>query len=329
MANPGTGSRGGWADRPRPRIGPHYFRAHGHGNDYLVLEEGEGPLLTVAAVQRICDRHRGPGGDGVVVVESERGDSAPAPGDAGEEGLVRLRMFNPDGGEFERSGNGLRIAAAWLRRQNRVGSDPFQALVGGERVRMRISAPDRAGIFDAAVEMGRATVPAAAPFVAPDALTADGRVALELIAADSRVRTLHALPVAVGNPHAVIFGARWTHAEVVHFGPQVAVHPAFPQGTNVQFVQEPRGRRIELRIWERGVGHTLSSGTSASAAVVAAVRAGLLAPGRAIVSMEGGAMEVTVEADWRVELRGPVQEICTGTLAPGLLAGEGDVGGEP
>ncbi len=327
------GSAGATTNRPRPRIRPHFFKAHGHGNDYLVFEEGDGPVLTAEAVRRICDRRRGVGSDGIVVVEAGRrgmgrgevavaegaGVGAALPG-TGEVGPVRLRMFNPDGGEFERSGNGLRIAAAWLRRRRQVGGDPFPVRVGGDRVEMRVGAADQSGVRDAAVEMERAEFPVGPPFVAPGAVGRDGRVRLAVDRPKKEERVVRAVAVSIGNPHAVIFGEGWTRGEIVRLGPRIATHPAFPQGTNVQFAEPPRGRRLRIRIWERGVGHTLSSGTSACAAVAAAVRTGRLAPGRATVAMEGGAMEVTVSADWRVGLRGPVQDICTGTLAPGLLA---------
>ncbi len=330
--DPGRDAAGGAPmDRLRPRIGPRFFKAHGHGNDYLVFEEGDGPVLTGDRVRRICDRRRGVGSDGIVVVEAggragqeaRPGTGRGGEGDrrtalAGEAMPVGLRMFNPDGGEFERSGNGLRIAGAWLRRQRRVGDDPFPVRVGGDRIEMQVGAADGAGVRDAAVEMGRADFPDGLPFVVPGAVGRDGRIRLELAAPDGGTRVLRAVAVSIGNPHAVVFGDSWTHPGIVHFGAQIAAHRAFPQGTNVQFAEPPRGRRLRIRIWERGVGHTLSSGTSASAAAVAAMRRGLLAPGRVTVAMEGGAMEVTVSADWRVGLRGPVQDLCTGTLVPGL-----------
>ena len=138
-----------------PQLGPAFFKAHGHGNDYLVLEEGEGPALTAALVRRICDRHRGPGGDGIVVVRA-----------GWRSGEPRLRMFNPDGGEFERSGNGLRIAGVYLRRRGRVGDEPFSVVVGGDRVWLRVTGPDVRGVWDVRADMGRVTFPDGPPFVA-------------------------------------------------------------------------------------------------------------------------------------------------------------------
>ncbi|MXX71772.1 MAG: diaminopimelate epimerase [Gemmatimonadetes bacterium] len=298
--------------RTRPRIGPAFFKAHGHGNDYLVFEEGAGPELTELLARRICDRHRGPGGDGIVVVEKVPGGAEP-----------RLRMFNPDGGEFERSGNGLRIAGVHLRRLEREGDDWFPVTVGGDRVRLRVAGPDATGVWDASVEMGRVAFPDGPPFVSAGRVDARGRVALALPSPLGSEVVLELVPVSVGNPHAVVFGDGWTRADVERYGALIGTADAFPQGTNVQFAETPvqipeAGAHGELaiRIWERGVGPTLSSGTSACAAVAAAVRSGLLAPGPVMVRMEGGDMEVELRRDWSVRLRGPVEEVCTGKLTP-------------
>lgn len=291
------------------RIRPRFFKAHGHGNDYLVFEEGAGPNLTPGLVRRICDRHRGPGADGVVVIEAGSEEAEPS-----------LRMFNPDGGEFERSGNGLRIAASYLRRDGRVGDDWFGVTVGGDRVRMRVRGPDPGGVYDAVVEMGEVGFPGGAPFVLAERVGAGGRVALSLPSPDGARRALEAVPVSVGNPHAVLFGEGWTRAEVEHFGALIATSDAFPQGTNVQFAEVPAGREIAIRIWERGVGPTSSSGTSACAAVAAAVKSGLMRFGPATVRMEGGDMEVDLRPGWTVRLRGPVEEVCEGELTAGFVA---------
>ncbi len=298
--------------RTRPRIGPEFFKAHGHGNDYLVFEEGCGPELTKPLATRICDRHRGPGGDGIVVVETVPEGAEP-----------RLRMFNPDGGEFERSGNGLRIAGVYLRRLGRAGDDWFPVNVGGDRVRLRAAAPDAAGVCDASVEMGRVRFPTGPPFVFAELVDARGRVEIALPSPTGGTMRLEALPVSVGNPHAVVFGDGWTRDEVAHYGALVATNKAFPQGTNVQFAESPLRREVAIRVWERGVGPTLSSGTSACAVVAAAVKSGLLAPGPATVRMEGGDMEVELRPDWSVRLRGPVEDICTGRLTRGFLADGG------
>ncbi|MDE2794057.1 MAG: diaminopimelate epimerase [Gemmatimonadota bacterium] len=297
---------------PRPpRISPAFFKAHVHGNDYLVFEEGDGPVLTAALVQRICDRHRGPGGDGIVVVEAGPDEEGPS-----------LRMFNPDGGEFERSGNGLRIAGVYLRRRARMGDAPFSVVVGGDRVRLLVAGPDSRGVWDARADMGKVEFPAGPPFVGAGWVGDGGRVVLELPAVPGGGGSpVEVVAVSVGNPHAVAFRDAWSPAEVAHYGPLIGTHTAFPRGTNVQFAETPARREVAIRIWERGVGPTSASGTSACAAVAAAVKRGLMPPGPATVAMEGGSLEVEVAADWTVRLSGPVEEVCVGELAPGLAEG--------
>ena len=293
---------------PLLRIRPRFFKAHGHGNDYLVFEEGDGPALTPALIRRICDRHRGPGGDGIVVVEAGARDTE-----------TRLRMFNPDGGEFERSGNGLRIAGVYLRRRGTAPEGWFSVTVGGDRVRLRVSGPAPNGTWDALAEMGKVEFPAGPPFVAPGRAGEDVLVALDLPRPSQGSRSrIELVPVSVGNPHAVAFRPAWTRAEVDHYGPLIARNALFPQGANVQFAEVPAGSEVSIRIWERGVGRTTASGTSACAAVAAAVRCGLMPPGPATVLMEGGSMGVEVADDWSVRLRGPVEEVCYGELAPGF-----------
>ena len=302
-------------------VHPRFFKAHGHGNDYLVFEEGPGLSLMPELIRRICDRWRGPGADGLVVVESTP---------AGAE--TRLRMFNPDGGEFERSGNGLRIAGVYLRHLGRAGDGPFLVTVGGDRIRLEVAGPDVAGVYDARADMGKVTFPAGPPFVARDRVDGRGRVALPLSRPPGErgrggsagggvdVDVVEVVPVAVGNPHAVAFRRSWTRGEVKHYGPLIGTSAAFPQGTNVQFADVPAGGEIAIRIWERGVGRTSASGTSACAAAAAAARSGLVPAGPVTVQMEGGAMEVDVDPDWTVRLRGPVEEVCFGELAPGFCA---------
>ena len=228
---------------------------------------------------------------------------------------VRLRMFNPDGGEFERSGNGLRIAGVHLRRRGAAPEGWFPVVVGGDRVRVRVSGPGGDGAWDASVEMGRVGFPAGPPFVDPAALDGRGRVVLALPGPGGERTRVEVIPVSVGNPHAVALRPGWSRAEADHYGPLIGRSAAFPRGTNVQFADGPTGDGIAIRIWERGVGATQASGTSACAAVAAAVKAGLMPHRRVAVRMEGGTMEVELREDWSVSLHGPVEEVCEGVLA--------------
>ncbi|MBT8336854.1 MAG: diaminopimelate epimerase [Gemmatimonadetes bacterium] len=291
--------------RERPGASRAYFKGHGLGNDYLVVEEGTAWRASEEAVGRICHRWEGVGGDGVVVLL--RGESPP----------FRLRMFNPDGSEFERSGNGLRILAAHLFRTGRVGSEPFAVEVGGDSLTMQVHGADGRGEYDISVEMGRARVGTEAVGAGPGVVQVESRLALP-----EGPRLLAEL-VSVGNPHCVIFGESdpWralTREALDRLGPVVSTHEGFPEGLNVQLARILSSDQIEFLVWERGVGHTTASGTSACAVAVAAVASGRLPAGDKTLVMEGGTLKVRVEEDLGVVLRGPVRAICDGEVDAGF-----------
>jgi len=214
-----------------------------------------------------------------------------------------LRAFNPDGSEFERSGNGLRIVASYLHRLGWVADDPFQVRIAGDVVTMQVHVADPdAGLYDVSVEMGRAEVGPPAVGLAPELLPPK-LAALDLVA------------VSVGNPHAVVWD---TEAEIDEIGAALSGSPAFANGTNVQVARILADREIEIDIWERGVGRTAASGSSSCAAAVAAVESGRIEPGSVRVRMAGGTLHVTVDATRDVLLRGPVQAIASGQFDPGF-----------
>jgi len=283
-------------DLARPSAGVRFYKAHGLGNDYLVFEEGDAWVLEPSAVARVCDRWRGPGGDGIVVLLDDASG-----------GLFRLRMFNPDGSEFERSGNGLRILASYLARTGRVDAEPFQVEVGGDRIEMTVHA--RSGpLYDVSVEMGRARVGPEAVQMNPAALDDEGR----LSGPDGAPLTL--VPVSVGNPHLVVWVDDPSAEELHRLGPFLTTHPALANGANVQLAAPDGPRTCRALIWERGVGPTSASGTSSCAVAVAAVHRGLVEPGPVEIRMEGGTLDVSVTAEMEVVLRGPVEEVCEGTV---------------
>ena len=290
----------------RPTLAREWYKAHGLGNDYLVFEQGEAWPAEPEAITRVCGRHEGVGGDGIVAVLRSRDATA-----------VPLRMFNPDGSEFERSGNGLRVLAAYLHHRGRVQDGSFEVESGRDRIRMRVHGCDPTGLYDVEVEMGRAGVGPHEVGLRSDALDLDGCVAL---AEQGRVPVV---PVSVGNPHAVVFADTlvrpFAGATIDRVGPALATHEAFDNGTNVQLVRATQPATLDILIWERGVGPTTASGTSACATAVAAVFQGRLAPGAIEVRMEGGSVQVHVGPDLDVVLRGPVQEVGTGQLAEGFV----------
>ncbi|MBW3534938.1 MAG: diaminopimelate epimerase [Gemmatimonadetes bacterium] len=218
----------------RPGVAESWYKAHGLGNDYLVFPGGGAWRATAAAVEAVCHRQEGVGGDGMVVVE----EGAAPP--------FRLRMFNPDGGEFERSGNGLRVTAAWLHRSGRVATArPFDVEVGGDRVAMEVHRAGDDGVYDVSVEMGRARTGAGAVALDASALDARGRLRLPEGAA------LAARYVSVGNPHCVVFmdeqdpSPVFDRATLDRLGPVLATHPGFARGTNVQFARVADAATLE------------------------------------------------------------------------------------
>lgn len=280
-----------------------FAKGHGLGNDYLVLEARHLPApLDARAIQRLCDRHRGVGSDGVLLlVESGRADFG-------------LRIFNPDGSEAEKSGNGLRIFAKYLWDRGHVRREAFTVETPGGVVECRLHVRDgRVGFVT--VEMGRATfVPAEVPMTCEDAEAVERPLAL----GDGTRLTVTA--VSVGNPHCVVFVERLDEAECRRLGPRLETHPAFPQRTNVQFARPAGPDALDILIWERGAGYTLASGSSSCGAAAAAVRTGRCRPGRITVRMPGGELAVHVRPDWSLRLEGPVEEVCTGTLSAEFVA---------
>jgi diaminopimelate epimerase len=257
-----------------------FAKGHGLGNDYLVIDRADlsGPL-TEAAIVKICDRNWGVGSDGILLlVPSTRADFG-------------LRIFNPDGSEAEKSGNGLRIFAKYLWDHGRAKRPSFTVETPGGLVECDCDVRDGRVNF-VTVEMGRATFrPTDIPM---DVSTAEA-VAVPLVLPDGLALTVTA--VSVGNPHCIAFRERLDEAEVRRLGPLVERHRAFPQRTNVQFATVHGRDSLEIMIWERGAGWTLASGSS---------RAGphrrRCATAYAITDgagpMPGGELIVHVRPDW-------------------------------
>ena len=305
-------------------LGPAFFKGHGHGNDYLVFEEGVGWPGSPEAMQVMCHPHRGIGADGIVALLSRPPHEKPAQGRSplGPEPLFRLRMFNPDGSEFERSGNGLRVLGAYLYSKGRIGlGQPFSVEVGGGVVQMEVLGEGPGGLVELSVEMGTARfgidVVGGNPISFGPGPTLAGPSGVPLAVS----------LVSIGNPHCVLFRDRLSEEEMGELGPFLSTHRAFLSGTNVQLARVVGDRKVEILIWERGVGRTSSSGTSACAVASAGVQAGLLLPGRITVGMEGGSFAVTVSAESNVRLEGPVQPLFSGELAREMLESLSEVFG--
>ena len=279
-----------------------FRKYHALGNDYVVLAgDALGMPPDPERVRRICDRHFGIGADGILL------DVSP-PDPAGAR--AALRIFNPDGSEAEKSGNGLRIFARYLRDRGRAeGTERFRLGTPGGEVECSVSGDGRR----VAVEMGRASFDAAAIPVQGERGEVLNR---RLVTADGREVEYSA--VTVGNPHCVVAvdGAREADARIL--GPLLERHPAFPNRTNVQLFEVLGPHRIRIEIWERGAGYTLASGTSSCAAAAVGCRLGRVRS-PVTVEMPGGEIEVAVREDWTIRMEGGVTAVAEGVLSPECL----------
>ena len=266
---------------------PHYVKSHGLGNDYIVIDPANVPFaVTPEAVRLICDRHRGVGSDGILLV---------SPGGGADFGL---RIFNPDGSEAEKSGNGARIFAKFLRDHGYTDEDRFTLDTPGGRVTCALEHED-GRVARVTVDMGKPR------FDALDSIEVDGR-------------RLEVTSVSIGNPHCVVIVPDLTKIDVHALGPKIERHPAFPKRTNVQFAEIVSRSEVRILIWERGAGYTLASGSSSCAVAAACQRKGLT-DRDVTVSMPGGQLAITIADDGEIRMRGPVEEICAGDLSPDLL----------
>ena len=258
------------------------------GNDYLILEEQQ---LSPHQVRRLCDPHFGPGADGVLVLT--RPD---------EPGFVaRLTIFNPDGSEAELSGNGAREAILYLRRSGWTQADTFSIQTLAGEIRPTITSPTTC-----TVDMGRAQLRSRNFPEGP----ADGQGELEVGASGQTFRFQH---VAIGNPQCAIRVPDPDAIDIDAIGPQIENAPIFPNRTNVSFWHELGPDALRARIFERGVGETLSSGTGACGAAVAHVLRGGDSP--VTVHLDGGELTVDVDESLHVDLTGWAVPIYRGELS--------------
>jgi diaminopimelate epimerase len=261
------------------------------GNDYLIVEQRNLPWeLSETRIQMICDPHFGVGSDGILLI---------APSED-EQFVAALRIFNPDGSEAELSGNGAREAILYLRRHGWTEEDSFTILTKSGPVTPHITSERTCS-----VQMGTAST-ASADF------PSGGEDGLGSVAADGKQWDFR--HVSIGNPQCAIeAGSELEGLDLSRIGPEIENSGLFPNRTNVSFFRVS-GSRVRARIFERGVGETLSSGTGASGAAVAAFLAG--APSPITVELDGGELLVEVSPELEVTLTGWAEPIMAGVLSP-------------
>jgi diaminopimelate epimerase len=265
------------------------------GNDYVIVEERELPFeLTSARVQAICAPHTGVGSDGILLVsETDEPDVVAA-----------IRIFNPDGSEAELSGNGVRQAAMYLRERGWTDDDAFTVRTAAGDVRPRIEGEL------CTMDIGRARLRAESDF------PGGGEDGVGTLTSDGREFAFQF--VQVGNPQVSIeAGDELEQLDLRRYGPGIERNELFPNRTNVSFWRRTGGDAIRARIFERGVGETMASGTGATGAAVAAVLRGVESP--VTVALDGGELTVAVGEDMQLDLTGWSRPVYAGTLSEEYL----------
>lgn len=271
-----------------------YSKYHGLGNDYIVIHPSElRTELDAEKIRLICHRNFGVGSDGILLGPLESGSC-----DFG------LRIFNPDGSEAEKSGNGLRIFARYLWDGNLTKSRAFTVETPGGNVACEI---DKAG-RGVRVEMGKVSFDSTViPVEGAPREVLNERMEIA-------GQPLVYCAATVGNPHCVILTDQPTPEETCRLGPLIETEPRFPNRTNVQFLSVIDRRNIRIEIWERGAGYTLASGSSSTAAAAVAHRLDLC-DADITVHMPGGTLEIQFEADFSATMTGPVTKVCDGVIS--------------
>lgn len=265
-----------------------FMKMHGLGNDFVVVDARQHDLsVSAGLVRALADRHRGVGFDQLAVLEPANG--------------LTITFYNADGSQSAACGNATRCIAA--REMAQTGATHLDIAVTG-RGTLHARAQDDGTV---AVNMGQPQLEW------QDIPLADAQDTLHL--------PIDGAPTAtgMGNPHCTFFVDDVAAIDLETVGPAIEHHPLFPARTNVQFAQILRPDRIRMRVWERGTGVTLASGSSSCAVTVAAVRRGLTK--RCVhMDLDGG----TLQVDWRADgvwMAGPTAHVFDGTLTPDFLHG--------
>jgi diaminopimelate epimerase len=272
-----------------------FAKYHALGNDYIVVDgDLVRPKLDAERVRALCARHTGIGSDGVLALHRPK------------RGELCLRIWNPDGSEAEKTGNGVRIFARFLWDFRYVRVKELEIATPGGRVTARLSVT-RGEVRAIRVDMGRASfLSTDLPMLGPPREVVDEP--LRVGSLDLRVTC-----VSIGNPHCVRFVPN-LHPEVLRsIGPQLETHPIFPKRTNVQLACVRSRTRIDALIWERGAGETLASGSSSCAVAAAAHRLGLV-DRKAEVHMPGGSLRIEIGADQSLRMTGPATPVYRGAF---------------
>ncbi|MEZ0218062.1 MAG: diaminopimelate epimerase [Rariglobus sp.] len=278
-----------------------FYKYHALGNDYIVCDPVDFPQWkngpSVDEIRVICHRNFGVGSDGILW--------GPLPSQKSEFGL---RIFNPDGSEAEKSGNGLRIFSRYLWDQKLAKNPTFTIETPGGQVTSVIKEDGKL----ITVDMGSVSfVSTKIPHTGPEREVINEQITV-------LDRTFTYCSATIGNPHCVL-PLPEVSAELAHkYGPHLETHANFPRKTNVQFLQVLDRKNIRIEIWERGAGYTLASGSSSSAAASVAHKLGLV-DNDITVHMPGGTIGIEIGANYAIRMTGTVNKVAVGDMHPQLF----------
>lgn len=277
-----------------------FIKSHGLGNEYIILDSRNIDFkLTRNAIRRLCNVHFGIGSDGVLLkVDSTHADFG-------------LKIFNPDGSEAEKSGNGLRIFCKFLYDYEFTKKKEFIVETPGGIVRANILEEKNRKAGMISVDMGKAVFKSREIPVNSENPEFVG----EKITAGDREFEVNC--VSVGNPHCVVIMDELDADEIKHYGPLLENHSIFPNRINVQFAKVIKRDEAQILIWERGAGYTLASGSSSCAVACVLIKRNLVDRNLKI-NMKGGILAIEIDQEWNIRMTGEVKETATGTLSPEL-----------
>ena len=279
-----------------------FVKSHGLGNDYFVLNEAELSFsLNEKNIQFLCDVHYGIGSDGILLkVPSVKADFG-------------LKIYNPDGSEAEKSGNGLRIFAKYLYDYGHTSGKKFTIETLGGVVTAEVTRETNSKANQVKVDMGKANFNShQVPVLSDESECLDHP--LNIIDETYLINC-----VSVGNPHCIILRDRLSKAEILKHGSEIENHPLFPNRINVQFAKVLSRNEVEILIWESGAGYTLASGSSSCAVAAVMVKKGLT-DRKMTLKMPGGTLQIEIDEAWNIRMEGEVKEIASGYLSDELIA---------
>ena len=273
----------------------NFVKSHGLGNDYIVMDLKKINFkLDKKRIKEICHRNYGIGADGILLlVNSKKADFG-------------LKIYNPDGTEAEKSGNGLRIFSKFLYDYKYTKKRNFLIETKGGIVRSEVILKNKK-IKDVKVDMGVASFESKKiPVKTKNKYSINQKIKV-------KNQSFTYSSVTVGNPHCVIFLKNTSKDLALKFGRLIEENKLFPKRTNVQFAQIISKNKVKIEIWERGAGYTLASGSSSCGVVSVGYKLGLLSE-KVEVIMPGGKLYIEIDKDYKLIMKGPVEEICNGQL---------------